>query len=232
MLGMFREKRARLAMAQVAAGIAEGVQVLSPVDRAATMAIANALLAVAAERWGREVVESPKTLSAGAAASIVVMLSEAHAKCLEALKAQRDRGMGDLTYSQAMRQLRATEAAMGAVGRRFLDPGGVRAVTDAWKALWTSRSKAPEAAEVLLRFTQMNGADALPRTASRNGPFEREEVVRLASTLPPMFQRKGPAPRPPAAPRPPGARARPPGASAPPARRVAPAGGARGRAGA
>ncbi len=216
MFGVFRERRARAAMALVVGSVGEGVGLLSPVDRAATMAIANALLSVAAEHWGRVVVERPQALSGATAATIVNMLAESHGKALSALKAYGDRGMGDATYSQAMRQVRATEVAMGAVGRRFTGPEGVREVNGAWKALWNARGMADEAATVLLRFTKVSGgADALPRTASRNGPYVRDDVVRLASTLPAMFRR--PAPKPPTPPPAPASakgRARPP--SAPP----------------
>ena len=181
-------------MAMVVKSLGEGIGLLSPVERAATLAIANALLSVAADKWGGAVVERPQALSPNVAASIVNALAESHAKALAALRAYSDRGMDDATYSQAMRQVRATEVAMGAVGRRFTGPEGVKAVNGAWKALWNARGMAPDAATVLLRFAKVSGgADALPRAPGRNGPYVRDEVVRLASSLPAMYRAARPA---------------------------------------
>lgn len=193
MFGFLRERRARTIVAQVCPDLADGIGMLSPVDRAGVLAIANALLEVTAEAWGKEVLRKPASLGKDTISDIVCKLADHHSRVLkELLEPLSDRGMEDISYAQAMREIRASEIVIATLGAPLT---GTKqpSVAQSWKLLWAARGEAAEAAQTLMRYAKHAGADPVPRTKARRGPPKQDDIARLASTLPPFFQKRRPA---------------------------------------
>lgn len=224
LFGFLKERRARSVVEGVLPALPEGVQLLGRADRAATLAIANAMLEVAAASWGPDALRDPAALPKRTAAEAVLVLAGHHVRLrTEQLEPMQRRNMDDIAYSQAMRQLRATELLIGTLGGCLLDskPAGVRA---SWKMLWEAREHAVEGGRTLAAFMRHARARPVPACKSAPGKLTAADLVRLCSTLPPFLRpRKAAEPGKPAAK--PGAKQAPQRAAArpaaPPARRPA-----------
>ena len=185
MLSFFRRRRARTIVEHVRSSLMAGLAALSGPDRAAVMAIANALIDVAAERWGAAVANRPMTLDPDLASEIVVALSESHERVFEErLQPISNRGMEDVAFAQSMRQLRAYEVVIATLGAS----GSV--VGEAWKLLWLARDNAAQGAEELRRFSKFADADPVPRSKKLRRRAELADLVRLSTTLPAFFLKK------------------------------------------
>lgn len=194
MFSFFRQRRARTIVQQVKTDLVRGVQDLSPVDRAAVLALVNSLIDLSADKWGQAVALKPASLKPDVAADIVGKLADSHSRVLiERLEPVQRRGMKDVTYAQAMRQIRAYEVAIATLGIVLLD-GPKDAVAQAWKLLWASRNHAAEAAASMMRFGAQAGIDPLPLSRRLRGPVKEADVERLASTLPVFLTRNKNAP--------------------------------------
>ncbi|AOG03476.1 hypothetical protein BSY19_5114 (plasmid) [Bosea sp. RAC05] len=187
-------------MQQVNTDLVRGLQDLSPVDRAAVLSLVNALIDLAADKWGPGVAVKPAGIKRDVAADIVAKLASSHSRVLtERLEPVQKRGMKDMTYAQAMRQIRAYEVVIATLGV-CLSEGPKDAVMQAWKLLWASRAHAGEAAASMMRFGTHAGIDPLPLSRRLRGPIKSADVERLASTLPTFLMRKksNPVAKPPA----------------------------------
>lgn len=221
MFGFFKERRARAVVQSTLPSLPEGIQLLGRVDRAATLAIANAMLEAGADTWGPQVLRNPNLLPKPACIEAVLVLANHHGQLrTQALEPMQRRNMEDVAYAQAMRELRATELLIGTLGASLVD-GRKPAVNEAWKLLWESRDQALDGAKALVDFAKHAKALPVPKAKARPGKTMGADLVRLASTLPPFLRRK-----PAKAAADPAARAKPkaiapPAAPSRPAKRVA-----------
>lgn len=189
--GFLRVRRARTVVEGVIPSVPEGVQLLSRVDRAATLGIANSMLQVGAEEWGDEVLQAPARMQPRRAAEAVLVLAGHHVRLrTEALEPMQRRNMDDIAYAQAMRELRAVELVIATLGAVLLDtkPAGTRA---AWKLLWDARDRHLDGAKALADFARHAKASPVLRPKSRRGKLTPAELVTLCSTLPPFLSAKG-----------------------------------------
>lgn len=191
MLSFFRRRRARTIVEHVRSSLMAGLTALSGPDRAAVMAISNALIDVAAERWGAAVANRPMTLNPDLSAEIVVALSESHERVFEErLEPIANRGMDDIAFAQSMRQLRAYEVVIATLGAAAADKSSGSVVGEAWKLLWLARENAAQGAEELRRFSKFADADPVPRSKKLRRRAELADLVRLSTTLPAFFLKK------------------------------------------
>ena len=189
MFSFFKERRARTIVQQVKTDLVRGIQDLSPVDRAAVLSLVNTLIDLSADKWGPAVAVKPVTLRRDIAADIVTKLADSHSRVLtERLEPVQRRGMKDVTYAQAMRQIRAYEVTIATLGIVLLD-GPKDAVAQVWKLLWASRDHAAEAAASMMRFGAQAGIDPLPLSRRLRGPIKAADIERLASSLPAFLSR-------------------------------------------
>jgi hypothetical protein len=188
MFGAVRQRRTAMAALSVSESAPRGVSALPLPERAAALAVANAMLRVAAVTYGQDALARPAALPRKTLFRIVADLAEAHAKLLDILAASEGKGMKDPDFAAAMRQLRATETLMLTFGA-VLAPQCAEAMRRCWKALWTARGSALDAVRILRRYETGFGADALPLPDGAE-PWTDREIAKLAASLPPMFVRK------------------------------------------
>lgn len=192
----FGVRRARTIVQHVMSGLERGVQDLSPVDRAAVLSIVNGLIDLTADKWGEQVASDPGSIKPEVLADIVIKLAETHSRTLvERLEPVQERGMGDVSYAQAMRQVRAFEVTIATLGRYLID-GSLDPLTRSWKLLAASRSNANEAAISMMRFAALSHSDPVPTSRRLRGPVKEADVVRLATSLPLFLTKRRPAPAP------------------------------------
>lgn len=193
MFGYFKRNRAKVVVQSVMPGLREGIQSLAPVDRAATLAIVNAMMEAAADQWGQGVLTAPTKIPRDTAAQAVVSLAAHHAKLVrDGLGRMQDRGMGDVAYAQAMRETRATEMLIATIGS-CLHEGSKEEVAAAWGLLWKARGSTAEAAETLRDYARHAKVDPVPRSRRRLHAAGRADLERLASSVPPFLRPRKPA---------------------------------------
>lgn len=188
MFKFLRVRRARTVVEQVSSGIAENIALLPPVDRAATLAIANAMLLAAAEPWGKDIVLNPYGLHRDVAVELVFELAQRQTHILnDVLVPLQKRNMDDVLYAQSMRQLRAVEVLISTVGVSIVPEAKDSAIAG-WKMMWKARGNAEDAASVLVQFHKHAGSRPLPQIPGRK--VGRQELIDLARTVPPFLRKK------------------------------------------
>lgn len=191
MLNFFRVRRARTIVEQIAPGLADNLKLLPEIDRAGTMAIANAMLMASAERWGNGVVTNPYALPRDTAMEIVFSLADQQSRILhEVLVPLESRSMDDVIYAQAMRQIRALEVVAVTVGVA-IEPQVKQYAVAAWKVMWLARALGEDAAKVLVQYSKHSKSRPLPEIPGKKIGFT--ELVELARALPPFLRKKKPA---------------------------------------
>ena len=167
----------------------QGVQNFSPIDRAACLAIVNGFIEVAADTWGKPVMQGPSSMARPKVVDMVLHLAEVHGKLVaECLDPMRKRNMQDIAFAQAMRELRAVELVIGTYGS-VLVPGSKPSVSGTWKLLWGARDAAESAAAALIAFSNHAKAKPFP-IARRRARMSIADVVAMCSTLPPFLGRR------------------------------------------
>lgn len=188
----FRARRARSVVLNTLPSLPESVRLLSPVDRAATLAIANAMILVAADTWGTAAKSNPSSLKRKATAEMVMVLAAHHITLVrERLEPMQKRNMQDIAYSQAMREIRATELLICTMGASLVE-GRKPGVAESWKLLIEARAHAVEGAKALAAFARHAKVPPLPQSKTIGKKLSGEILVKLASSPPPFLARKKP----------------------------------------
>lgn len=193
MFGFLRVRRARTIIEQIGPGLADNLAKLPLVDRAATLAIVNAMLLAGGQQWGPKVAQAPHRLTKDTATEVIFELAERQSQVLnDVLIPLQKRNMSDVVYAQAMRQLRALELMIVTMGAA-IDPLASRRAVAGWKVLLKARASASEAALVLIQYSQH--AKARPLPAIQGKTLTRANLVELAQIAPPFLIKKTPAPK-------------------------------------
>ncbi|GJD91605.1 hypothetical protein BHAOGJBA_5153 [Methylobacterium hispanicum] len=182
-LGFFTRRRAHRATSAAMASLADAFAGQPHAERAAIMAVANALLASVAARHGDLVMRRPSTLDRDDAAAIVAELSLSMAKLSLASEELSGRDFGDPVLDGIHRQMRATELVVGTLGMA-MDPSGKRVVVEAWSNLYAARRHARAAVAALLAFQEETGTSPFPEGV----PSKPSDLLALATTAPPFLR--------------------------------------------
>lgn len=185
MFTFVKERKAVAALESLSPGIQEFAAGCTPVERAAALAAANAMLITGAKAWGRAYSHEPMRLGNEAAWDAVCVLADRHAGLEAAASDLVGRPASDLQASAWKWDTLATQVVMVTVGCS-LDRRYAAAARDGWKTLWSARRAAREAAR---RMDEHSRAYSVAPVPGRRTDLAYLET--LASTLPPMF-RKGP----------------------------------------
>lgn len=182
-LGFFTRRRAHRATSAAMSSLADAFAGQPHAERAAIMAVANALLASVAARHGDIVMKRPSALDRDDAAAIVAELSLSMAKLAVALEESSGRDFGDPVLDGIHRQMRATELVVGTLGTA-IDPSCKRVVAEAWSALYAARRHAKAAVAALLAFQEETGTSPIPEGV----PSKPADLLALATTAPPFLR--------------------------------------------
>jgi hypothetical protein len=181
-IGFLNERRARRAVAAASAAIADAFAGQPAHERAAIMAISNAILAAVASEHGDLVLTRPAALKRATASTILGELSTSLSKLSAVLDALSDRDHGDPVLDGVHRQMRATELVVATLGIS-LDPTARSPVLEAWRALYRARRHAGEAVAALTAFREETGTSPVPEGV----PSTRGDLLALATTPPPFL---------------------------------------------
>lgn len=197
MLNFIKVRRARSIVEQVGVDIVDSLSALSPADRAATMAIANAMLLAASKRWGKAVLDAPETIETKSAMTMVFELAAMHQNVVSGyLEPMRHRGMQDVTFAQGVREARAAEIVVATVGMALI-PESRQRVVQAWKVLWNARTEAEDGIALLLQFASHSKTSPFPAIGIR---MDKPKAMQFATSIPPFLRPKTPSARPGGAP--------------------------------
>jgi hypothetical protein len=183
--GFFIERRARRAAAAATAAIGDAFAGQSAHERAAIMAISNAILASVASQHGDLVLTRPAALKRSTVSTILAELSTSLSKLSAVLDALSDREHGDPVLDGVHRQMRATELVVATLGIS-LDPKAKSPVLEAWRTLYKARRHAGEAVAALTAFREETGTSPVPEGV----PSGRGDLLAMATTPPPFLVAK------------------------------------------
>jgi len=158
-------------------------------ERAAALAVANAMLLAGAEKWGRNLSHSPMKLSPAAASEAVTSLA-AHHRSIENAISEAGIRPADDPYPAACRwELIATKLVMVTAGAR-MGRSYAEAAGAAWRKISSARRAAEDGVRLLQEYAQAYSVSPVPLFGNRKP--DRQLLLSLASSLPPMFRSKRP----------------------------------------
>jgi len=185
MFSFVKERKAEAALEAIAPGVVATVSSTTPVERAAALAVANAMLIAGTAQWGREFAHAPMKLPREAAVDALCVLADRHAKLEESIAALSGRPVADPQISACRWEVAATQVVIVTAGAS-LGKQYAEAARECWKILGAARRHADEATKAMLRYAKAYSVDPVP--AIRGRKPDREHLFSLASALPPMFR--------------------------------------------
>lgn len=185
MFSFVKERKAVAALEAIAPGAVATVTSATPVERAAALAVANAMLIAGMSQWGREFAHAPMKLPREAAVDALCVLADHHAKLEQSAEDLSGRPAADPQISACRWELAATQVVMvttgAGLGRQYAS-----AARECWKVLGASRRHADGAVKAMLRYAKAYSVDPVPAAGGRRP--DRARLLSLASALPPMFR--------------------------------------------
>lgn len=190
MFSFVKERKAEAALAAISPGVLALIGSATPTERAAALAVANAMLLSGAAQWGRAFSHEPMKISREAACDALCVLADHHLKLEGAAGSVVGRPPSDPQVSACKWELVATQVVMvttgASFGRQYAD-----VARKAWQALSAARRNAPEAVRALMEYARAYSIDPVPPVNGKNA--DRDYLSALASSLPPMFRRRKPS---------------------------------------
>lgn len=187
MFSYVKERKAETALKAIAPTAVATVSSATPVERAAALAVANAMLIAGEAQWGREFAYAPMKLPREAAIDALCVLADHHAKLEQAISVLPGRPAADPQTAACRWEIAATQAVMVTAGAS-LGSQYASAARECWKILGASRRHADEAVNMMLRYAKAYSVDPVPAIRGRRP--DREHLASLASVLPPMFRHR------------------------------------------
>lgn len=185
MFSFVKERKALAALAAISPGVESLILATTPAERAAALAVANAMLLAGAAQWGRHFSHSPMKLGKETACDAVAVLADRHSKLEMAAADLAGRPPSDPQISACRWELAATQAVMVTAGA-CLAREHASAARKAWAALGAGRRHADEGVRALLLHAKAYSAPPVPEVHGRKP--DRAYLTSLASNLPPMFR--------------------------------------------
>lgn len=187
MFSFVKERKALAALAAVSPGVEALILTTGPAERAAALAVANAMLLAGASQWGRAFSHAPMKLDRETACDALSVLADRHAKLEMAASELSGRPPADPQISACRWEVAATQAVMVTAGASLGREHAVSA-RKAWTALALGRRHADEGVKALLLHAKAYSAPPVPEVGGKKA--DRAYLISLASSLPPMFRSK------------------------------------------
>lgn len=186
-----RIRRARTIVEQIGVNLDQGLIAMSPAERSATLAIANAMLLAASKKWGKGILTAPQNTMRKVAVDIIFDLAAVHSTIINSdISEFNHRGVQDISFSQALRQVKATEIVLATIGCAIV-PETKNRVIPAWKTLYNARTHAKDALKLLIQYGKFAKTSPLPSVPGMK--IDSQKVLQLATSAPPFLRPKKPA---------------------------------------
>jgi hypothetical protein len=183
----FKKRRVRTIVDQSLPTLERRLRVLPSSDRAATLAVANAMIVALSEETGLPIANNPKAIPQDEAVKLISGLAESHIAIVDKVDAFGEK-VTKTVVSQMLREAFATELVM-VTASVCLDPDRMGAIRGAWRVLYEGRTHAHNVVPILGAFMkETGGTSPLPSAAKRR--WKTSEIVALASSVPPFLRPK------------------------------------------
>lgn len=183
----FKKRRVRTIVDQSLPTLERRLRGLSSGEKAATLAVANAMIVALSRETGLPIATDPKSIAPDDAVKLVSGLAQSHVVLVEKVKSFGEK-VSRTVVSQMLREAHATEIVM-TTASVCLDPARMPAVRAAWKVLFEGRAHARGAVPLLGAFMKESGGRS-PLASVSTRRWKTSEIVQLASSVPPFLRPK------------------------------------------
>lgn len=159
---------------------------LSPAEKAAAIAVANAMLLRGASAWGNSVTHSPKDIPLKTLSDALDVLFSRYNDITAKMDNLGEFEVGDPYVSACKWELAAVQLVILTISVR-LSKTYSSAALSSWKQLWKYRRFAPDAVNLMVRYAETYGVPPLPLPDGKK--INKSYLMALSSTLPPMFRK-------------------------------------------
>lgn len=179
----FKKRRLLGHVAKSLPTLQDRIRVLTPVERGATLALANAVLLSVGYDRGVDLARNPHRLPPDVATDIGFMLVEEHQKVLGGLDAMGET-IPEAIMRQAIRQVLAFEIVLSTLAIS-IDRDLVRQVEPAWRRLCDGTIARQGAVAALVSFFRETGTLPLPLVGGRK--WSAGQLKTLVVATPPFL---------------------------------------------
>jgi hypothetical protein len=180
-----KERKAEALLANASANIMDFVQQLTPTERAAALAWANAALLSGKSVYGREIAHAPMQLKPEIAVKAIMDFGAFRRQIEDAIEGVDNRASHDPVISAYKWELLGAQAVMVTAGAS-LTKDARQAARAIWEVLGQSIPYAREAVRLMTIYGKTYDVEIIPPVPNKKG--DKAFLLALASSLPPMFR--------------------------------------------
>lgn len=180
-----KERRAETLLGNATANILDFVQQLSPSERAAALAWANAALLGGIPEYGREFAHAPTKIRQDKAIKAIMDFGAYRRQIEDAAESVSDRPQHDPAVAAYKWELLGAQTVMVTAGAALTKEARA-AAREIWAILGKATPYAAEAVRTMLIYGKTYDVEVIPAVPNKKG--DKAFLLALASTLPPMFR--------------------------------------------
>lgn len=180
-----KERKAEALLSNAAENVMDFVQQLSPSERAAALAWANAALLAGIPEYGREFAHAPTKINPEKAVKAIMDFGAYRRQIEDAAESVNDRPAHDPAVAAYKWELLGSQTVMVTAGAA-LTKQARGAARDIWAVLGKATPYAKDAVRAMLIYGKTYDVEVIPPVPNKKG--DKTFLLALASTLPPMFR--------------------------------------------
>lgn len=180
-----KERKAEALLGNAADNIMDFVQQLSPTERAASLAWANAALLAGKAEYGRELAHAPTRMKPELAVKAVMDFAAYRKQIEDTVEAVNARPAHDPAVAAYKWELLGAQTVMVTAGAALTKQSRA-AAREIWAVLAKSTPYAAEAVKAMLIYGKTYDLEVIPPVPNKKG--DKAFLLALASSLPPMFR--------------------------------------------
>lgn len=180
-----KERKAESILANATENIMDFVQELSPTERAAALAWANAALLAGRSEYGREFAHAPTKMKPELAVKAILDFGAYRRQIEDAVEKVDERPTHDPAVAAYKWELLGAQTVIVTAGAALTKSS--RAVArDIWAVLAKTTPYARDAVRAMLIYGKTYDVEVIPAVPNKKG--DKAFLLALASSLPPMFR--------------------------------------------
>lgn len=180
-----KERKAEALLTNAADNIMDFVQQLSPTERAAALAWANAALLAGKTEYGRELAHAPTKMRPEMAIKAIMDFGAYRRQIEDAVESVDSRPAHDPAVSAYKWELLGSQAVMVTAGAALTKQSRT-AAREIWSVLGKATPYAREAVRAMTIYGKTYDVEVIPPVPNKKG--DKAFLLALASSLPPMFR--------------------------------------------
>ena len=180
-----KERKAEALLGNAAENIMDFVQQLTPTERAAALAWANAALLAGRAEYGRELAHAPTRLKSELAVKAVMDFGAYRRQIEDTVDTVNARPAHDPAVSAYKWELLGSQVVMVTAGAALTKQSRT-AAREIWAVLGKATPYAREAVRAMMIYGKTYDVEVIPPVPNKKG--DKAFLLALASSLPPMFR--------------------------------------------